>query len=317
MTTRLLAIFVLLLTMGLSGEPELPFSPYRRWAPPAEFLQGAAIDLSRPYDLERMRRDFNINTVNAYGVSAANAEPLQDAAAAQGMRVVIRLEEYDPATFAFRSTDASALVARYAEVLRRLRPEVIAYVLVNMPVDDPRVRGRERQAAYAGEAVDLVRRAAPGLPVYLALFYGWDGSYDVPSYAAAGADGYSLTSYSYPGNHPATVASDAAELLDETRLHRTARRAIGAHPHRPVVVEYGYQTLQFHGGVRPGQTAGLVADRAAKQKAMQATTAFYRDHYPAVTGTMYFGYDIVKDEGDPLRPVDFGLTSPPGSAPGR
>ena len=302
---------MLLLTMMFTGEPVTGFTPYRRWLPPAEFLQGAAVDASRPLDLARMRRQFNINTINAYGVSAANVEPLQEAAAAQGMRVVVRLEEYDPATFAFRPEDASALVARYAAVLGRLRPEVVAYVVVNMPVDDPRVHGRERQAAYAADAVSLVRRKAPGVPVFLSLFYGWDGSYDVPSYAESGADGYALTSYSYPRNRVATAASTTDELIDTKRLHRAADRATAAHPGRPLVVEYGFQTVQFQrGGGRPDQTAGLVADEPAKKKAMRATTAFYRNNYPAVIGTMYFGYDIVKQEGDPPRPVDFGLTPP-------
>jgi LmbE family N-acetylglucosaminyl deacetylase len=301
---------VLLLTLTFNGEPVTGFTPYRRWLPPGEFLQGAAADASRPLDFGRLRRQFNINTVNVYGVSSANVTPLQEAAAAAGMRLVIRLEEYDPATFAFRASDASALVERYADVLARLRPDVVAYVLVNMPVDDPRVHGLARQADYAREAVALVRERAPGVPVWLSLFYGWDGSYDIPSYEPSGADGYALTSYSYPGNRAATAASNTDELIDTKRLHRTADRAIAAHPGRPIVVEYGFQTVQFHGGHWPDQTAGLVADEAAKKKAMQATTAFYRNNYHSVIGTMYFGYDIVKDEGNPPRPVDFTLLPP-------
>jgi hypothetical protein len=166
-STKIGAIIVLLLTMLPGGGSVTGFTPYQRFVPPSEFLQGAAVDASRPLDLARMRRQFNINTINAYGVTAANIGPLQQAAAAQGMRLVVRLEEYDPATFAFRAEDASALVERYAGVLERLRPEVVAYVLINMPVDDPRVRGRENQASYATEAVGLVRRAAPAVPVYI------------------------------------------------------------------------------------------------------------------------------------------------------
>jgi hypothetical protein len=294
--------------MTLDGEPITPFSPYRDWLPPTAFLQGAAVDLSRPYDLERMRRQFNINTINAYGVTAQNVRPLQDGASGLGMRVTVRLEEYDPSTFAFRTEDASALVTRYEGVLKELRPDVVAYVVVNMPVDDPRVRGKERQAAYAAETVTAIRRAAPRIKVFLGLFYGWDGAYDVPSYAGSGADGYALTNYSYPGKTVATAASDTGELIDEPRLRQAMRRAIDGQPGRPIVVEYGFQTLHFQRGKRPDQTAGLVADRAAKQRAMLATTDFYRTHYPAVIGTMYFGYDIVKPEGNPPRPVDFALS---------
>jgi hypothetical protein len=314
---RLPAIIVLLLTGIVAPEPAAPFSPYREWVTPDTFLQGAAIDLARPYDLTRMRTQFNINTVNAYGVTAANEGPLLDAAGAAGMRVVIRLEAYDPATFAFRDSDASALVERYQAVLAAARPGVVAYVVVNMPVDDPRVGGKDRQAAYAATAVRLVRQAAPGIRVFLGLFYGWDGAYDVPSYAAAGADGYVLTSYSYPGNRVATSVSSTDELIDTPRLQKAADRAVAAQPGRPIVVEYGFQTLEFQNGDRPDQTAGLVADRAAKKNAMLATTAFYRNHYPAVIGTMYFGYDLVKSEGTPPRPLDFTLTAPPELVGGR
>jgi hypothetical protein len=180
-----------------------------------------------------------------------------------------------------------------------------------MPVDDPRVRGRERQATYAAEAVAAVRSAAPGFPVFLGLFYGWDGSYDTPSYASAGADGYVLTNYSYPGNRVATAATAIDGLIDTPRLQKAMDRATGSDPGKRIVVEYGFQTLAFQHGHRPDQAAGLVADHAAKEKAMRATTEFYRSHYPDVIGTMYFGFDIVKPEGRPPRPLDFALESPP------
>jgi hypothetical protein len=307
---RLTVLLVLLLTFALPGEPAVPFSPYRGWVTPDTFLQGAAIDLSRPYDLAAMRNRFNINTINAYGVDAANVGTLQTAAAPLGMRVVIRLEDYDPDRFAFTAADASSLVNRYRSVLSQLRAGVVAYILINMPVDDPRVRGRDRQGAYAAEAVAAVRSAAPGFPVFVGLFYGWDDTYDIPSYASAGADGYVLTNYSYPGSHVATAATAIDELIDTPRLQKAMDRAGRSDPGKHVVVEYGFQTLAFQHGRRPQQTAGLVADRAAKEKAMRATTEFYRSHYPDVIGTMYFGYDIVKPEGAPPRPLDFALEPP-------
>jgi hypothetical protein len=73
-----------------------------------------------------------------------------------------------------------------------------------------------------------------------------------------------------------------------------------------VVVEYGVQTAERHGD-RPGQTAGLVADRAAKARALAATTRFYCSAYPSVRGTMYFGFNVFKAEGDPPATADFGL----------
>jgi hypothetical protein len=307
---RLTVLLVLLLTFALGGEPIVPFSPYHWWVTPDTFLQGAAIDLSRPYDLAAMRARFNINTINAYGVDAANVVVLQAAAGRLGMRVVIRLEDYDPDHFAFSAADASSLVNRYRSVLSKLRAGVVAYLLINMPVDDPRVHDRDRQAIYAAEAVAAVRSAAPGFPVFLGLFYGWDGSYDIPSYASADADGYVLTNYSYPGSHVATAATGIDELIDTPRLQKAMERAARSVRGKPVTVEYGFQTLAYQHGQPPQQTAGLVADRAAKEKAMQAVTEFYRSHYPDVIGTMYFGYDIVKPEGTPPRPLDFALETP-------
>jgi hypothetical protein len=234
---------------------------------------------------------------------------------------VLRLEEYDPETFAFTTADADDLLARYAPLLaeaaepgNRAR---VAYLAVNLPLDDPRVQARlggvnsplsiTRQLEYATAVVARLHAAAPGLPVYLGVFYGWDGGFQPPSYATAGADGYFLTSYSYPGRAVPGAADDDEVLIDAAARRAVMRRFQSQYGEAPVVVEYGVQTAQRHGGRLPGQTAGLVADRAAKGRALVATTRFYCTGYASVRGTMYFGFNVVKTEGEPPATVDFSI----------
>ncbi|GAA3340392.1 hypothetical protein GCM10020358_27820 [Amorphoplanes nipponensis] len=293
---------------------------------PAGWIQGAtwAPTADPAGDLRRMRDGYGIDTVNVYGLetwSGARLEALFTALAELGMRAVVRLEAYDPATFAFRPEDAAQVLARHRELLDRARGRPVAYLALNMPVDDPRVQARlggvnsplsvARQVAYARTLVGLVRPHAGGAPIFLGLFYGWDGSYRVPSYRDSGADGYVLTSYSYPGARVAQAGSGPDELIDAPRLRAVADRAVAAHPGAPLIVEYGFQTLAAQNAM-PDQTAGLVADVTVKRAALRATTHFYCSRYPAVIGTTYFGYNIVKAEGNPPRTLDYGLINPPG-----
>jgi hypothetical protein len=269
-----------------------------------------------------MRDEFHIDTVNVYGLQdwpLARMDALLAALGRQRMRMALRIEAYDPATFAFRDEDADRVVAQHRASLARSRHDArIAYVAVNMPVDDSRVQARlggigsalsrERQTRYAAGIVRRLR-AETDAKIFLGLFYGWDGSYPVPSYRDSGADGYVLTSYSYPAEH----ASTTDELIDAPRLRAVADRAAADHPGRPLVVEYGFQTMAGHRD-RPDQTAGLVPDEAAKRRALRATTRFYRRHCPAVIGTMYFGWNVHKAEGNPPRMLDYGLVPPPRPA---
>ena len=294
---------------------------------PAGWIQGATwsptTDVSG--DLRRMRDDYAIDTVNVYGLETWSRSRLDEfftALTSLGMRAVVRLEAYDPATFAFRPEDAAEVLDRHRELLDYVRDRPVAYLALNMPVDDPRVQARlggvnselsaRRQIAYAKELVALVRPHAGPAPVFVGLFYGWDGSYRIPSYRDSGADGYVLTSYSYPGGRVPRAGSSAEELIDAPRLRSAADRAVAAQPGSPIVVEYGFQTLAGHGSM-PDQTAGLVADVTVKRAALRATTHFYCSRYPAVIGTTYFGYNVFKAEGNPPRTLDYGLTPPPGT----
>lgn len=294
-------------------------SPYP--GPPG-WIQGATwapgADLGG--DLRRMRDEFGIDTVHVYGLESwapARVAALLAALTTARMRMVVRLEAYDPETFAFREQDAEQVLRAHRRLLDQVRGGPVAYLALNMPVDDPRVRDRlgglgsalsaRRQVGYARTLVGLVRRHAGAAPVFVGLFYGWDGSYPIPSYRDSGADGYVLTSYSYPGARVADARSSPEELIDAPRLRATADRAVAAHPGAPIVVEYGFQTLAAQRSM-PDQTAGLVSDVTVKRAALRATTHFYCTRYPAVIGTTYFGYNIFKAEGDPPRTIDFGLT---------
>jgi hypothetical protein len=308
------------------GSPGEVLTPYPAMAG-TEFLRGATLDVdgleADPAALEErlrtMRDRYDIDTVGVYRLDARDA--FFGALDRLGMSAVLRLEEYDPETFAFTAADVDNLLARYAPLLaeaaepgHRAR---VAYLAVNMPLDDPRVQARlggvnsplsmARQLDYASAVVARLHAAAPGLPVYLGVFYGWDGGFQPPSYRSAGADGYFLTSYSYPGRKVPGAADDDAVLIDAAARRAVMRRFLDQYGEAPVVVEYGVQTAQRHGGERPAQTAGLVADRAAKAKALAATTRFYCTGYRSVRGSMYFGFNVVKSEGEPPAMVDFAL----------
>ncbi|MEV6347499.1 hypothetical protein [Actinoplanes sp. NPDC051851] len=281
------------------------------------FLRGASLASTDPARLLPVMRDrYMIDTVGLYHLD--DPAPVAAALERLGMTAVVRLEEYDPATFAFTGGDADRLLARHAPLLAGLPRERIAYLAVNMPLDDPRVQARlggvnsplsaGSQLTYAATVVSRLRAIAPGVPVYLGVFYGWDGAYRPPSYRDARADGYFLTSYSYPGPTVRAATDDDATLIDAAGRRTVMDRFREQYGDAPVVIEYGVHTAEGHGGTRPAQDAGLVRDRAAKRRALAATTRFYCTEYPQVRGTLYFGFDVYKSEGDPPAPLDYGLS---------
>ena len=79
---------------------------------------------------------------------------------------------------------------------------------------------------------------------------------------------------------------------------------------KPIVVECGFHTLEYNGGERPNQTAGLVQDLAAKRRAVRAMAEFYGANYPQVRGILYFGYNLYKEEGTPPTVLDWALQYP-------
>jgi hypothetical protein len=316
-------------------------TPYRRWATPDEYIQGAALDLGQERDageglrrdLETMRDRYHINTVNLYGLESwdpTGSDTKKDQLFTQlrrlDLKAVVRIEHYDPTSFAFQDADATAVLDSYRALLRYLsepaQRDRVAYFAVNMPVDDSQVQNRlggissalstQRQPAYARALIAGLRSvlSANGYPaakLFLGVFYGWDGSYAVPAYSDAQPDGYFLTNYSYPMSSIPDERAPDATLINRPLLQRAADRFRAQYGDAPVVVEYGFHTAAFNLGAASDQTAGLVSNAAAKKKALTATTDFYRAGHPNVRGTLYFGYNVVKAEGPAATLIDFAL----------
>jgi hypothetical protein len=323
-------------------QPVGGMTPYAVPAGAEQVIQGATLDLSQfgdlatelPVRLRSMREQYRINTVAVYGLDRLDApgtnvgkDVLFAELTSLDMKIVVRLEAYDPQTFAFMPADLDQVLGWYAPLIRYLsdpaRSARVEYFALNMPVDDPAVQDRlgginsdlskRRQVEYATAFVARTRAAlaesvAGSVKLYLSVFYGWDNSYDTPAYSPAQPDGYFLTNYSYPG---ATIRDENAtdsDLINMPRLTRAMDRFNRQYPgSQPVVVEYGFQTLDYQHGAVPSQTAGLVKNMAAKRRALLATTRFYCDNYPRVQGTVYFGYNVYKKEGVPPATLDFAL----------
>ena len=189
-------------------------APYDKMVSPNEFYNGAMLDLKPTGDagewirteLRTMKNEFNINTVNIYGLEGFRAkDALFDELKRLDMQVVVRIESYS-STFAFQVSDLDWIFNRYKDLLDYVcapgRREQVAYFSLNMPVDDGSVQNRlqggingqqskERQVSYAKAFVEKMRAetAARGFStakMFLSIFYGWDNSFDIPSYASAG-----------------------------------------------------------------------------------------------------------------------------------
>ena len=319
-------------------------TPYAESADPNSFWNGATFELQRTEntnewitrELERMSERYHINTVTIYGL-----ENFDDAGSDEykthlfnelkrlDMRAVVRIESYDAENFAFTKEDAAKVMESHRALVQFVsKPEnrdQVAYFALNMPVDDGTVQAnlggvnsetsKKNQVTYAEEIVRLMREetAACGFEdakMFLSVFYGWDNTYDIPSYASAGADGYFINNYSYPEGKIPTAEDDDATLINADRLSISMETYRSQYGDAPVVIECGFHTMEYNGGEATNQTAGLVADVAAKRKAMRAMVEFYQQNYPEVRGILYFGYNLFKEEGNPPTVMDWSLEYP-------
>ena len=343
-------IFAMITAMAMSGSVHAnnanalsSMAPYTSQASPETFYNGAMLELKRDGnaaqwvadELEIMKNRYNINTVNIYGLESfdrngnTNKDALFAALKRLGMKVVVRIENYSN-KFAFQVSDLSYIMNIYQDLLdyvcKSEHRGQVAYFSLNIPVDDPNVQNKiggvnselskQRQVSYTQAFVYRMRqetatRGFQNAPMFLSVFYGWDNSFDLPSYASAGADGYFMNNYSYPksaGYVPDETASDA-DLINRARLSISVSKFRSQYKGKPLVVEFGFHTMEYNGGKKPNQTAGLVSNRTAKARAIRATIDYYKT-VPEFRGALYFGYSLYKEEGGPPAVMDWTLKYP-------
>lgn len=346
-------------------------TPYTGWKDVGESTgqayQGAEYEVyhNRPDFQERIDRDlpimksvYNINTLNVYGLenlSQAERHYLFDHLPS-GMKVVARIEWYDPAHFNFNVDhvddnhdgiydhnldNATTIVNYYDAMIQDICQNYsgkLAYFALNMPVDDGIVAshfavgqyekdGRKNpdwknwQVPYIEDLVMHMRAKCASYgyaaaKLYVSVFYGWDGAYDVLPYTSSNADGYFFNMYTYPydldGNN--AVREDYRHQIASTdTLLNTTDSRYGLnkfrdlintqYPYQNKVFEFGFSTCDFIGKI-PNQKAGLMGNLYAKQDAMQAYISYINSNFTNTKGGMYFGYNLIKTEGDQGQETD-------------
>ncbi len=315
-------------------------TPYKDFVPPTEFYNGATFIIESSNfshekfwtELDKANSSYNINTITIYGLETFDNKDLEyifSCITRLNMKLVVRLESYS-SDFAFRAIDAENVVQQHERIYefcaRAENRDTIAYFAINMPVDDPLVQKNAgglnskawiaAQLEYAYEIIALLRNQAKrygwdDVPLYLSVFYGWDNSFNIPSYKECGADGYFINNYSYPDGAIAKSGDKADKLINAKRLKVSMDRFVSQYGDNvPLVMEWGFHTVEYNEGVVANQNAGLVWDRDAKEQAMKATVDFYKKNYPQVRGCLYFGYNLFKEEGNPPVLLDWCLRYP-------
>lgn len=285
-------------------------------------------------DLERMKDEYGINTISVYDLenldkseNNENKDHLFSELKRLDMKIVVRIENYQASSFKFDESDLDYIMNYYDSIIRYVSSEEhrsqVTYFALNMPVDDGTVQKNlgginseaylKNQVTYAERFVSRMRAATSkegfsGAKMYLSVFYGWDNSYETPAYTSADADGYFINNYSYPINpdSPADENTSDEELINSAILKKGVDKFKAQYGDSPLVIEYGFHTAEYNDGEKNSQIAGLVQNRAAKGKALKAVSNFYAQ-YPFVTGMMYFGYNLFKNEGNPPMEMDWAL----------
>ena len=325
---------------GSEEEGAEAMTPYSTYVSTDKFLSGATLSMDSltttsaiTTELERMKKSFNINTVTVYGLEgiAYNLKShLFSELARLGMKIVVRIESYDASSFSFTESDAESVCNSYDDLLSFVsssdsRKGAVAYFAVNMPADDTTVqknagglnstKWKNAQVTYAKKIIELLRaslkkKGFTDTKLYLSVHYGWDNSFDIPSYASANADGYFINNYSYPKNGVPTADDSDGDLINSERLAVSMNKYKNQYGNAPVVMEFGFHTVEYNKGKTPAQTAGLVQDKEAKEKALKATYKYYTENWPQVQGFLYFGFNLLKEEGSDNAVMDWCLAYP-------
>lgn len=341
---------VLMLVLSTSSMfAVVDMTPYPTYRAPSTFWQGAQYELAPgkdfaeriAHDLPEMKNNYNINCLNLYALETLSTQQLDvlfNKLSDLQMQAVVRIEWYDPAWMNFEPADADMIINHYSSLIQYVsssaRRAQVAYFLLNVPVDDPAVtdqfktdqysNGRDNPA-WASSQVTFVQSFVSKMRAkcnsygfttakqYVSVFYGWDYAYPIPSYASSNADGYDLWNVTYPQdktNPPDENQSDAV-IINQSRLQIGMNKFMQQYPTQSKVVEYAFHTSEFNGGVNPNQDAGLVKTKAAKQKGLRATNAYYNSSsFTGMRGTQYFGWNLLKEEGTPLVLLDWCLDYP-------
>ena len=261
-------------------------TPYAEKVDPEEFYNGATFDIGPgnfnneefSKELEKANSLYNINTITIYGfegLSQSSQQYIFSELSRLGMKIVIRIESY-PQDFSFSEADAKTVVSSYSALIDfcsdENRRDTVAYFALNMPVDDIAVQRNagglntrawiDAQKSYASAFVRLMREECArngwdDAKMYLSVFYGWDNTFKTPSYKDAGADGYFINNYTYPDSSSLS-SSDPLEIINAKRLAVSMKTYEKQYGDAPVVMEWGFHTIDFNGGIQPNQTAGLV-----------------------------------------------------------
>ena len=344
-------IIVALLVSNGSALTATDITPYPDYQTPTTFWQGAEYELKTgkdfdariKHDLQDMKYNYNINCLNIYGMENITTTQLDNLFCelkTLGMQTVVRIEWYEASWMNFETADADQVINHYNSLIQYVcdasRRDQVAYFALNVPVDDPDVAahfvtngypdGRSNpfwasnQITYVNYFVSQMRNICNSYGFtdakqYVSVFYGWDYSYPTPSYANSNADGYFFNNYSYPQNSsfPPDETQPDSILINKTRLQIGMNKFMAQYPNaeQGKVIEYGFHTSEFNGGVIPNQTAGLVKTLAAKQRALKATTIYYNSSgFQGMKGTQYFGWNLLKDEGTPPALMDWCLDYP-------
>ncbi|MGE5604868.1 MAG: hypothetical protein ACM3YE_04160, partial [Bacteroidota bacterium] len=185
-------------------------------------------------------------------------------------------------------------------------------------IDPMAALNHEESKKYQQEYVrvfvtELRKMIHPESKIFAGVFYGWNGDIDQGSLYGTGIDGIFLNVYSYPiaavpgsdGILHDETANDS-DLIQAKQLAITMKKCEEQYPNVPKVIEWGYHTVDILVNKVPAQTAGLVKNREAKRRAMQATVRFYQQ-YGSVIGNMYFTFNISKNEGEDNGMMDWGI----------
>ncbi len=334
---RRLFVFFLICFLSFSVYASV-MTPYAEKVDTCEFYNGATFDLGTgnfneekfSQELEKANKLYNINTITIYGFEGLSQNVQQyifEELERLDMKIVIRIEAY-PQDFSFSEKDARTVVDTYSQLIAFCsdadRRDRVAYFAINMPVDDISVQKNagglnsrnwiDSQKEYAKSIVALMREECADngwndAELYLSVFYGWDNTFKTPAYTDAGADGYFINNYTYPDNK-SLLSSNPLDIINAERLAISMKTYEKQYGDAPVVMEWGFHTIEFNDGIRPNQTAGLVQDKAMKEIAIKATVDFYKTNYPQVRGCLYFGYNLLKEEGNPPSLLDWCLTYP-------